>query len=134
MADSPKCDHSGRDPNPLQPPQRYKGMAFHHWVERIDYDGRACGLEVYQWQPGVQKWCYPNQYACGQDKELVHYRWVALCPIPPFKEEVADVQKIIERLRQSFAEGSTDAPGVLTREEFAMISMMFAENIAPRSA
>lgn len=134
MADSPSYEHEGRNPTPLVPPKGYKGMSFHHWVERIDYDGRSCGLEVYQWQPGVQKWCYPNQYACGLDKDLVNYRWVALCPIPPFKQEVQEVQEIIQRLRNSFAEDSADTPGLLTSEEFAKISLMFAENIAPRSA
>lgn len=126
-------DHSGRDPTPLKPPKRYLKYGYHHWVERIDYDGRSQGLEVYQWQSGVQKWCRPNEYASGRDVDLVYYRWVALCPTPPFKEEVEDVQKIIERVRLSFAEDTSDTPGLLTRAEFSKISMMFAENIVPRS-
>ncbi|WJJ54953.1 hypothetical protein [Xanthomonas phage RTH11] len=125
--------HAGHNPNPLLPPMKYRQMGYSHWVERIDYDGRSCGLEVYQWQAHAGKWCRPNEYASGRDLDLVNYRWVALCPNPPFKEEVEEVQQIIQRLRLSFAEDTPDTPGLLTREEFDKISLMFAENIVPRS-
>lgn len=125
--------HAGRDPTPLLPPMRYRNFAYCHWVQAVDYDGRGQGLEVYQWQASAKKWCRPNEYDTGRDLDLVGYRWVALCPAPPFKEEVQDVQKIIQRVRLSFAEDTTDTPGLLTLEEFDKIALIITENIVPRS-
>lgn len=84
---------------PLLPPLREQARANHHWVERIDYDGRACGLEVYQWQPHARKWCLPNCFAQGgsSDKDLKGYRYVAICPTPPYPEEVTVVQKLLKQ-------------------------------------
>lgn len=82
---------------PLVPPGRHAHGSDCHWVERIDYDGRACGLEVYQWQPGVKAWCLPNQHATGIALELRDYRWVSVCPLPMFDSEVEDLK---QRLRK----------------------------------
>lgn len=83
---------------PLLPPKSQMGYANHHWVRRIDFDGRPCGLEVYQWQPSAQKWCLPNEYACNRDKDLAGYSYVALCPTPPFAEEVEIVRQIVGKI------------------------------------
>ena len=83
---------------PLLPPLKEQGYARHHWVERIDYDGRGCGLEVYQWQPHARMWCLPNRYAQGDfsNTDLKGYRYVAICPTPPFEEEVEVVHKLLK--------------------------------------
>lgn len=89
------------------PPSYHVGMAGHHWVERIDYDGRSCGLEVYQWQPSVKKWCRPNEYAQDRDVDLTGYRYVAVCPTPMFEEEAEEVKKIFDDLQLRFTSGNS---------------------------
>lgn len=123
-------DHSGRDPKPMRPPKRYLKFGYCHWVQRIDYDGRPQGLEVYQWQASAQKWCRPNEYSSGRDIDLIHYEWVALCPTPPFKHEVQDVQAILAKLRVSVESG--DSHHRISRADFEKVALMFAENIVPR--
>ena len=87
---------------PLLPPASEQPYARHHWVERVDYDGHGCGLEVYQWQPHARKWCLPNRYAQGDisDVELKGYRYVAICPTPPFAEEVEEARKLLKEFEQ----------------------------------
>lgn len=75
------------------PPGHHIQYAGCHWVRRMDYDGHPGGLEVYQWQPGAQKWCRVNEYAQDRDLELLGYVYVALCPMPPFEEEVEEARK-----------------------------------------
>lgn len=99
--------HAGRDDTPLQPPRRHLHRAGWHFVERIDYDGRTCGLEVYQWQPQAQKWCRPNEYASNRDIDLVNYRWVAECHLPLFPDEIEPVQAVLEDMRQRFTSGNS---------------------------
>lgn len=97
----------GRAPSTMPvPPSYHIGMAGVHWMERIDYDGRPCGLEVYQWQPSEKLWCRPNEYSSGRDLELIGYRYVAPCPTPMFDEEAKEVKKIFDDLQQRFTSGN----------------------------
>ena len=84
---------------PLLPPSHELRYAGIHWVERMDYDGRGTGLEVWQWQPETQKWCRPNDYARGNDHELKGYRYVAVCPMPMFPDELKSVEKIVKLIK-----------------------------------
>lgn len=86
-------------PKGLVPPGKERFYAKHHWVTRVDVDGRTCGLEVYQWQPGTQRWCRPNEYASERDLELEGYRYIAVCPTPPFEQELAVFDEILNELR-----------------------------------
>ncbi len=84
---------------PLVPPKRFLRFAYNHWVQRLDYDGHACGLEVYQWQPNAQKWCLPNQYACGSDKDLCGYVWMGICPTPAHTQETDEILALLKTIK-----------------------------------
>jgi len=83
------------------------GYAGFHFLERIDYDGRPCGLEVYQWQPQAELWCRPNEYACGRDLELINYRYVAPCPLPRTEEQKQKLDAIFSDLALRFKSGNS---------------------------
>lgn len=113
----------GRGSAPLVPPKHHFYRAGHHWVQKIDYDGRGLGLEVYQWQPASQKWCRPNEYACGLDRELVDYVWVAPCHMPLFPDEVEGVKAVLEDLTLRMTSGN-EIPvtrATITAEQLATI-------------
>lgn len=124
--------HEGRDPIPLQPPKRHCKNAGIHWVEQVDYDGRGCGLEVWQWQPGIQKWCRPNDYARNNDRDLIHYRWIAVCPTPAFKEEVEEVRAILRSHMRQYRAGSENDHVTLTGKEFLTLYTHFFDHLAAR--
>lgn len=87
------------------PPGRHSAYAGCHWLQRIDYDGRPCGLEVYQWQPNAKRWCRPNEYAQDRNVSLQGYEYVAACPTPAFPDELKAVERAMEFLKgTSFAE------------------------------
>lgn len=108
MSDLQKMIKHGYAPTEMPvPPSYHVGRAGCHWMERIDYDGRPCGLEVYQWQPGAKKWCLPNQYAQDRDLELIGYRYVAPCPTPMFEQEAEEVKEIFDDLELRFVSGNS---------------------------
>lgn len=108
----------------MVPPKSHIHRGGVHWVERIDYDGRSQGLEVYQWQPSAQKWCRINEYDTGGDLELVNYRWVAVCPMPVFKEEYLEVKATLEKIRDGKE---------VTAGEMGQFVHIFHEQVFPRS-
>lgn len=91
-------------------------------MERVDYDGRATGLEVYQWQPQAKLWCRPNEYACGLDLELIGYRYVGPCKRPLFQQEKDDLKALILKLDTVFRSSGEDEGPVeeitLTRKDY----------------
>lgn len=91
--------HYGQSPTEMPRPAGFHvGHAGFHFLERIDYDGRPCGTEVYQWQPSAELWCRPNEYAQGRNLDLIGYRYVAACPLPPFADEVQAAGRALKKL------------------------------------
>lgn len=64
------------------PPGCHKNYAGHHWLERIDIDGRRCGLTVLQWNPKAQKWTFSNMVATDSYIDTRGWVYVAECPLP----------------------------------------------------
>lgn len=89
---------------PPAPPGYHFARAGFHFLQRIDYDGRSCGLEVYQWQPGAKLWCRPNEYSSGRDLDLIGYEYVAVCPTPPFVDELESVKRVLSHLKHNVPE------------------------------
>lgn len=112
----------------LLPPASYLGYAHTHWVESDLFGG---GLELWQWQPGAQLWCRPNQYACGLDFDLKGYRWQGLCPPLPSSDEYESVAALIRRKMEEAA-GSDGAPKdvILSHAEIREISSIFFDSMS----
>lgn len=116
------------DPQPLVPPTAYhESRSQCHWVTRIDFDGRETGLEVWQWQPQARKWCRPNQYACGMDDLLVGYKWVAVCPTPPFADEVEAVKAIIAECDAEI--NDDDESFLISKKDYRTLRRMLYEQV-----
>lgn len=65
-----------------QPPAKYMRRGDHHWLEVLDFDGRAQGLVVAQWNPGAQKWSHSGYVGSGIYLDTRGWRYVAHCPMP----------------------------------------------------
>lgn len=116
-------EHAGRDPRPLVPPGHHIGMAGCHWVKQVDYDGRSLGsLEVYQWQPFAKQWCRPNEYAMDRNLDLVHYVWVAPCPLPVTPQEYAEVKATLTKIKERKP---------VSVKEMDQLSLIFHEQVHP---
>lgn len=89
-------------PKVLVPPGREIGYANCHWVKASGQYGHN-EMEIWQWQPGVKKWCRPNEHASGRDHDLIDYTYVARCPLPPFREELDEFMVVVEKLRSGIA-------------------------------
>jgi hypothetical protein len=107
------------------PPGFHTGHAGFHYLQRIDYDGRPCGLEIYQWQPTAKLWCRPNEYARGRDLELIGYRYVATCPTPPFAEELESAERMLKYLKGKISAKNTPQ----TRLDFDVFQRLVREHL-----
>lgn len=87
------------------PPAHHIGLAGHHWVQYVDFDGRPCGSKVLQWQPVARRWCLPDDYARGNDFNVTSYEYVAPCPMPLFPDDLERLQRIV-RSADDMAKGS----------------------------
>ncbi len=84
------------NPVPLLKHIKAAGM---HWLEAFDSDGHAGGLEVFQWQPGVQKWCRPNHYATpGNEVNMSRYVYVGPCMLPVEPADRERLKAMIQEL------------------------------------
>ncbi len=84
------------------PPPKHIRHAGTHWLERSDTDGHTQGLEVFQWQPVVQRWCRPNQYATLHgDVELNNYVYIGPVSLPLEGERRDEVIAILAQMQQS---------------------------------
>lgn len=114
---------------PLVPPGRYSRLSGCHWVQWVNSDGQSQGLEVYQWQPQAQKWCRVNQAGSGPEahRDLVGYQWIAVCPFPPFPNEVLATKSVLARLDQLVNRGVQTVS--LSKVEYEDLSRLIREQI-----
>jgi len=118
---------SGLPKEPPVPPGRHIGFAGFHFLQRVDYDGRTQGLEVYQWQPTAKKWCRCNEYASDRDLDLADYVYEAPCPIPITLGEVKGQADLID---SQFVAASAFLSETFV-EEWKTLYGLLKENILP---
>jgi hypothetical protein len=102
-------------------------MAGFHFLQRVDFDGRTCGLEVYQWQPNAKKWCRCNEYASDRDLVLEDYVYDSPCPLPISLRDLKE--------KGDYLDGLFTAAGAFLSESFIeewkAYQTLVKENILP---
>lgn len=85
-------------------PSAYHAQAAgYHWLQRMDPDGLpGAAIQIFQWQPGVQRWCEPGDVATGRDLELLNYVYVGPCPLPPPDHENEQLLTLVKALNSRF--------------------------------
>jgi hypothetical protein len=119
-----KAQHPmAREKKPPVPPGIHLQRAGFHFLHQLDYDGRAGGLEVYQWQPNAKRWCRCNEYASDRDLTLDDYEYVAPCPLPITLDELKTKLKAMDEHH--------DTKGFIPTNDWNQLVQLIRENILP---
>ncbi len=106
---------------PLLPPKAAQRFAGHHWVTRLDYDGRRTHMEVFQWQPSARTWARPGYVATGENNLLNGYVYIGSCPTPMFEEDAVLFRQVMDKVKKSKK---------LTPDEFSILRVGVADYMA----